>query len=152
MHAFFYEKYIKENYINLNIFRLISPNSDFPHGVAGKEGAEVAGFFSGADEADLDGLGVELDELEDVEVSGVGVQVIEDLLVGREVHVVPLSPRKVRELVVATRGLEPGRLVRAVPPDPSDRVGGLEDHRQVPRQLLSRRDAANAAPDDADFT
>ena len=76
--------------------------------MAGEEGPVLGAFVvvSSANEAELDDLGVELDELEDVEVGRVRVQVIQDLLGGGEAHVVPLSPREIRELIVATRGLE----------------------------------------------
>ena len=38
-----------------------------------------------------------------------------------------------------------------MPPNPSNRAGGFKNHRLIFGHLLSGREAANAAADDADF-
>nr|GMC47656.1 hypothetical protein Iba_chr01aCG13430 [Ipomoea batatas] len=90
---------------------------------------KAAGGFPVGDEPDFHNLRVELDKFQDVKVSGIGMQVIQNFLVRRETGIIPLCPRKIRELEVAARGLQLSGPERAVLPHPSDTVRGFENHR-----------------------
>lgn len=99
-----------------------------------QETAIVAGFdthinvFLVTDKPDLHHLRIEVYELEEIKVVSVRVQVVQYLKVRWKTLIVSIGPRKVRELVITTSRLKLCRIVRTVPPDPSNGIRSLENY------------------------
>jgi len=127
-------------------------DADLPHGLALERLAGAAPELrepaTAAEELDVDDLGAEHDVAPQAEGVGVALEVLDDLGVRRERGVVAVAPRVVGELVVRAGRLQPGRPVHAVLPHPADGRRRLEHHGVVRRQLLRRRETADAAADD----
>lgn len=104
-----------------------------------------------ADESNSDDFGIESNETEEIEMTNVRIQVLENLEMGREIDVVPIWPRKIGELVIGTKRLKLSRSVRTVLPNAADAIRRLENNWPVVGQLLGGSDAANSGADNGDF-
>lgn len=104
-----------------------------------------------ADESNSDDFGIESNETEEIEMTNVRIQVLENLEMGREIDVVPIRPRKIGEFVIGTKRLKLSRSVRTVLPNAADAIRRLENNWPVVGQLLGGSDAANSGADNGDF-
>ena len=138
-----FETKAKENRKNdLHILGLVGLDSNLPNRPPGQQTPILpwsAVSISGVpvpNEPELHHLWIKPYELEQIEVGSIRMQVIQYLSMRRKAGVISLGPGIIRKLIITTKALKLGRIIRTVLPNSSNGVGSLKNNWVVRGKLF----------------